>query len=271
MISNVQIGKISVIIPMYNSEKTILRTLESVRKQTKIDLILEILVVNDGSTDNSEKIVEEYVKSNPHIPIKIINKKNGGVSSARNIGMKQSRGEFIALLDSDDEWLSTKIELQMCAIYENPEIDFIGGDSDGKTLSILGKKIDYLYKATVKDLCLKTFPLTPAALFRRSIVDDIGYFDETQNFAEDIKYFYKICEKYNYYHLPEQVVISGCGKPTFGFSGLSSNLKGMHKGTIKNIEELKENKVISAGFYYFLRIFYWMKYIRRIIITKMRK
>ncbi|GAA0676327.1 MAG: glycosyltransferase family A protein [Clostridium cadaveris] len=263
-------NKVSVVIPMYNSEDTIIRTLESVRKQTAFNMILEILVINDGSTDKSFDIVKEYADQNKDVPIRLIDKPNGGVSTARNKGMKEAKGEFIALLDSDDEWLPEKIEVQMKTIKEHPEIDFLGGDANGKSLSIFGRKIDTLYKANVKDLCLKTFPLTPAALFRKKIVDEIGYFDENQQFAEDIQYFYKICNNYNYYHLPVQVVQCGCGKPSFGFSGLSSNLKGMHEGTIKNIKELREESIISTGFYIFLRVFYWMKYIRRIIITKLR-
>ena len=81
---------ISFIIPLYNCKKYITRAIESVLKQTYLPK--EIIVVNDGSTDNGEKIVEEM----HHPLIKIINKKNGGVSSARNTGINEARGEFIA-------------------------------------------------------------------------------------------------------------------------------------------------------------------------------
>ena len=101
---------ISVVIPTYNAERTIKRALDSVRKQTAVELISEIIVVNDGSTDGTQKIVEDYRKNHPEISVLLINKKNGGVSSARNIGMENANGNWIALLDSDDEWRENHLE-----------------------------------------------------------------------------------------------------------------------------------------------------------------
>jgi len=260
--------KISVVIPMYNSEDTIVSTLNSIKNQTAFDQILEVIVVNDGSTDNSLDLVNQYIKANKKMPIIIVDKPNGGVSSARNTGMKAAAGEWIALLDSDDNWLSEKIEIQMKTIQEHPEIDFLGGDIDDKGLMILWKRIEGLYKANVKDICLKMFPQTSVAIFKRSIFEKIGGYDENQSYAEDGNYFLKICSHFEYYHLPVQMVYYGGGKPGFGFSGLSANLKKMYEGNIKNIKELKRDSIISSRFYIFLRVFYWLKYIRRILITK---
>ena len=89
--------KISVIIPVYNVEKYIRECIESVLNQTLKDI--EIIAVNDGSRDNSIKIIEEYLSD---ARLKIINKENGGASFARNIGMKAARGEYIYFIDSDD-------------------------------------------------------------------------------------------------------------------------------------------------------------------------
>ena len=104
--------KVSVIIPIYNVEKYIRQCLESVINQTLKDI--EIIVVNDGTKDNSMKIVEEYLSDER---IKIINKENGGLSSARNAGMREAQGKYIYFIDSDDfadkEVLST--------LYENSE------------------------------------------------------------------------------------------------------------------------------------------------------
>ena len=94
--------KISVIIPIYNVEKYLSRCLESVINQTYKNL--EIILVNDGSTDNSSKIIQQYYDPR----IKIINKINGGLSSARNAGLKICTGDYITFVDSDD-W----IELDM--------------------------------------------------------------------------------------------------------------------------------------------------------------
>lgn len=263
--------KISVVIPMYNSKETIINTLNSIKNQTAFDYILEILVVNDGSTDNSLNLVETYAKENSRMPIILIDKPNGGVSTARNLGMKKAKGDWIALLDSDDDWLPEKIEIQMNTIKKHPEIDFLGGDIDDRGLKILWRRIEGLYKANVKDICLKMFPQTSVAIFKRSIFEHIGGYDETQQYAEDGNYFLKICVNYNYYHLPVKMVYYGGGKPGFGFSGLSANLKKMHEGNIKNIKELKTDNCIGFGFYVFLRLFYHLKYIRRIVITKLHQ
>lgn len=270
MSNELGLSKVSVVIPMFNNEKTIIRTLQSVKNQTEFQLISEIIIVNDGSTDHSLDEAHKYANSHKEMPIKIIDKVNGGASSARNIGMKQAKSEYIALLDSDDEWLPNKIEIQMKTIKDNPEIDFLGGNYNGFDLHILLKKVDKLYKANIKDLCIKFFPVTPSAVFKKKIIDKIGYFDENQHFAEDGNYFMRICANYNYYHLPVQMVICGSGKPEFGCRGLSANLKGMYEGNIKNIKELKRDSIISSEFYAFLRVFYWAKYIRRVLITKLR-
>ena len=270
MSKELEVNKISVVIPMYNSEDTIISTLDSIKNQTAFNQIKEVIIVNDGSTDDSLDLVKEYYEKNEQMPLVIIDKPNGGVSSARNAGIKAAKGEWIALLDSDDGWLPKKIEIQIKTIKEHPEIDFLGGDIDGRGLKVLWKKISGLYKANVKDVCLKMFPQTSTAVFRRSIFKQIGGYDENQRYAEDGNYFLKICSHYNYYHLPIQMVCYGGGKAGFGFSGLSANLKKMYEGNIKNIKELKRDSIINNSFYVFLRVFYWVKYMRRIIITKFR-
>jgi hypothetical protein len=87
-------------------------------------------------------------------------------------------------------------------------------------------------------------------------------------YAEEGNYFFKICVNYNYYHLPIELVNYGSGKTGFGISGLSANLKKMYEGNVKNINDIKKDAIISNEFYAFLRLFYWIKYIRRILITK---
>ena len=93
-------AKISVIIPVYNCEKFIEKCLQSLVNQTLTDI--EIILVNDGSTDNSQKIIEKFSDTR----IKLINKKNGGQSSARNVGLDVANGEYIGFIDSDD-WVDS--------------------------------------------------------------------------------------------------------------------------------------------------------------------
>ena len=90
--------KISIIIPVYNVEKYIERCLESILNQAFNEY--EVIIVNDGSTDNSGKICDKYSEINKNI--NVIHKKNGGVSSARNLGIDVAKGEYIARMDDDD-------------------------------------------------------------------------------------------------------------------------------------------------------------------------
>lgn len=170
MTREVKLINISVVIPMYNSEKTIIGTLDSVKNQTSIEQIMEIIVINDGSTDDSLKIVRKYSEDHKSLPICIVDKENGGVSSARNAGIRIAKGNWIALLDSDDEWIPIKIEKQLKVLEENPYIDFLGCDVNNIRLKIFWRKINTLYKADIKDLCIKSFPATPTILFRKKLL-----------------------------------------------------------------------------------------------------
>ncbi len=90
--------KVSVIVPIYNVEKYLRKSLDSLANQTINDY--EVILVNDGSTDNSQSIIDEYVEK--YSVFKGFKKENGGMSSARNFGLKYAKGEYIAFVDSDD-------------------------------------------------------------------------------------------------------------------------------------------------------------------------
>lgn len=127
---------ITVIIPFYNSEKYIKKCLTSVLNQTYKDL--EIILVNDGSKDNSRNICKEMMKNDSRI--KLLDKENGGVSSARNIGIKKATGDFITFVDSDDELEIDLYEKMVKSINEEVDIICCGlkrCDSNGNLLYIL--------------------------------------------------------------------------------------------------------------------------------------
>ncbi|MCK4441656.1 MAG: glycosyltransferase family 2 protein, partial [Sulfurovaceae bacterium] len=106
----------SVVVPLYNKEKYIKRTLDSILNQTFSNF--EIIIVNDGSTDKSCEIIKTINDDRIHL----IHKKNGGVSSARNRGIKEAKGEFIAFLDADDEWFPDKLQKQYTLHKKNPKL-----------------------------------------------------------------------------------------------------------------------------------------------------
>ena len=271
MKSKIHMIHLSVIIPMFNSENTIKTCIYSVLNQTYKGKI-EIIVINDGSKDNSQVIVEEIIKkNNSEIEIQLINKENGGVSTARNAGFKLAKGDWIALLDSDDEWLHNKLETQIQVLSENPTIDFLGTNRNGEYFDkILWKKLSVLTRISPKLLMVKFIFVVPTVIFRKKIISDVGYFDETQKYAEEGNYFIRIAQKYNCYLLNESLVITGDGKAHFGHSGLSGNLKEMEKGELKNLKDALNLQIINYFEYSCLLVFSILKYFRRIVIVKTR-
>lgn len=114
---------VSIIIPAYNAEKYISDTIDSVLKQTYTSW--ELIIVNDGSKDKTEEIIRTFL-TNPNI--RYFSQSNSGVSVARNIGIAQSKGNYIAFLDSDDIWLPDNLEKKMNLLEHNPDIDWVFSD-----------------------------------------------------------------------------------------------------------------------------------------------
>ena len=193
---------ISIIIPIYNSEKLLSPCLDSVTNQTYNNL--EIILINDGSTDHSSKIIKEY--ANKDHRIKIIEEKNQGQSAARNQGLKIAKGEYISFIDSDDKVEKTFIE-KLLKPYQ-----------DGKTsLSVCGmrrdflnsKHTEYLYLSPIikkgKNESSKSYILrlltkdgrlysSVNKLYKGNLAKEIS-FDTSLNFAEDTKFVLEYLKK----------------------------------------------------------------------------
>ena len=113
--------KVSVIIPTYNRSSVLSRAIDSVLRQSDRDF--ELIVVDDGSTDNTKNLIEQYSDQ-----ITYIYQDNEGVSAARNLGLKHATGEWVAFLDSDDEWKKKKLEKQIAFIEKNPLFQWSHGN-----------------------------------------------------------------------------------------------------------------------------------------------
>ena len=260
---------VSVVIPLYNSKDSIVDVLKGIESQTRKDCIKDVVVVNDGSSDGSEIVVEEYQKISS-LNIVLINKQNGGVAAARNRGVLEAGTvEWIAFCDSDDVWMPHKLERLFECLDSYPETDCIGSAYSEQPLRIGSKIISTLHKGTVKDILISNFPQPSTVIMKKTVFDEIGGFDERQRYAEDGNFFLKVAANYNLYYLPEQLIVYGYGKRAFGVGGLSSNLKGMYDGNVKNMKEMYSMKYISWRFYITMRLYHWAKYCRRIIITKL--
>lgn len=256
----VQKMMISIIIPMYNSAGTIRRCLDSVINQD-CEQSFEVIVVNDGSNDDGPIIVAEYIRQYPFV--KLVNQLNGGVSKARNAGLRMALGGYIALLDADDEWLPNKLSVQIPYLLDDIA-DFVAGLRNDDELGWPYRVDNAGYaEVSLSKLLFKVVGQTSTAIFRRQIYEEMGGFDEQQKYSEDANYWMKVSTKYRMIILNRKLVITGGGKPSVGHSGLSADIDGMERGVQKNIDEMKMLGFISFGSYLFFKVYSRFKYIIR--------
>lgn len=165
---------VSVVIPTYNHENHVLETLRSVFAQTFTDY--EIIVINDGSSDNTARVLRPLVSEGK---IRYFEQLNGGQASARNHGLRHVRGEFIALLDDDDLWPPDKLEWQV-AMLQRSDVPLIGGAvalfKTGEPAHLhLAPRVDSMRLAELADGC--PFVSPGQTLIRNSALQQIGGFD----------------------------------------------------------------------------------------------
>lgn len=195
--------KLSIIVPIYNREKYLRKCLDSVINQTLKEI--EIICVNDGSTDGSLEIINEYAKKDNRV--KIINKENGGVASARNAGMNVATAEYYTFIDSDDLLDNDAYEKAMMHIDEADLVHFgIKVFGDSHYAQRLGDDNYYKIKYTgVKKLNKKIILNSDVSacnkIFKKSIIDEYNItFPDGLNY-EDAEFYYKYvsCAETVYY------------------------------------------------------------------------
>ncbi len=260
--------KISVVIPAYNCSETIEMVLDSVCAQTRFDLIEEIIVINDGSTDDTDRVIRNYREKNKSLPLIYVSQKNHGVSYTRNRAIYMAKGEWIALLDSDDLWKPKKIERQVDILKKNPNIRFLGTVSKMKL--IVSKK-EGLYKLNAKELCIRNMPQTPSIIFHKKTGIKLGLYNVEMQYGEDINFYQKFLTIDSYYILVEDLIVVGFQKKYFAQKGLSSNLYKMHMGRNKNTRELYKMGLIPGWYLHLMIICNWGKFFKNYVIQKIRR
>lgn len=186
---------LSIVIPAYNASEYLAETIESVLSQTFTDF--ELLIINDGSTDNTAEIVNIYSEKDNRI--KLFSQQNQGVSFARNTGIKIAKGEYIAFLDSDDKWLPNKLAVHMEHFHKTPNLGISFGrvefiTFDGKSTNYFSKS--RLFNIAPEHLYYENLIITPSnAVIRRTIFDSIGGFDSNLCGTEDAELFFRIIYK----------------------------------------------------------------------------
>lgn len=171
----------SVIIPAYNASKFIRDTLDSVRNQTFHDN--EIVLVNDGSGDDTLEVVNAYFVDYPGLNYKIIDQENRGIGGARNSCIKEARGKFVAFLDADDSWYKEKLERVKEFIDKNTNVDLVCHNENWLENGRVVKESAYGPYQTYADLLFKGNCIsTSATVVRRSKLLEAGLFSENMNF-----------------------------------------------------------------------------------------
>lgn len=193
---------ISVIIPLYNKQESITATLQSVLAQTYTDY--EIIVVDDGSTDNSVARVEQLMKDSDQAAqkIRLISKSNGGVSSARNEGIRRTKYNYVAFLDADDCWEPNYLHTQAALIHDFPKAK-MWGTAWGMQYGIRkeegkGVRIGANHRGYVEDYFLHNMFLfyTCVVVIDKRIFAEIDMFDERISCGEDVDLWWRIILHY---------------------------------------------------------------------------
>lgn len=183
--------KVSIIIPTYNRGYCIARSIDSILAQTYQDY--ELIIMDDGSTDQTEALVAEYMKRYPNIHYLKL-PQNKGVANARNIGMKEARGDYIAFQDSDDYWHIDKLEKQMKAMedvdadYSYTYIRYKVGEEDEFVVPNPEYPLDQMNDNIFPQMLRGNYIGAPTLIMKRACYEQIGDFDVTLPALEDYDY-----------------------------------------------------------------------------------
>jgi Glycosyltransferases involved in cell wall biogenesis len=196
---------VSVIVPTYNRERVIENAVNTVLNQTYKNI--EIIVVDDGSADNTRVKLAAYEKK-----IKYYYKSNGGCSCARNFGIDKANGQFIAFLDSDDEWLPNKIEKQLVALEQNEgfglaicDIAYVDNNKQVVYCSKLRETIKADGEILEQVLLIPNITCS-YMMVKKQVFDIVGKFDETFDTANDYEMMLRITSKFKTVLIEEPLV-----------------------------------------------------------------
>jgi len=200
--------KVSVLVPSYNSVSTLPAALESALDQTFDDF--EILLIDDGSTDSTREVVAGFVQNHPG-KIRYIYQENMGLAAARNTGIRAARGELIALLDADDQWLPWRLERGVACLQRHSQAGLVHAnihwmDEQGHIMDAPIRDLSFLKGNMFKNIFLrKAHVACPTALFRKVCCDKVGMFDEelTRLGCEDRELWLRIAKEFDVIYLNE--------------------------------------------------------------------
>ncbi|MBW2604349.1 MAG: glycosyltransferase [Deltaproteobacteria bacterium] len=228
--------QVSVIIPTYNRGRIIKEAIDSVLAQDYTEF--ELIVVDDGSTDHTSEVLDSYGNV-----IKVLSQKNKGVSAARNRGIAEASGKYIAFLDSDDLWLSRKLSVQIEFFNQTPDALICQTEEVWirNGLRVNPKKRHKKPSGMIFGPSLELCLVSPSAvMIQRSLFDRVGEFDETLPACEDYDLWLRISCRFPI-HLIDTPLIIKRG----GHDDQLSSRAGLDKFRIKAIEKIIKSGLLS--------------------------
>ena len=251
--------EVSVIIPTYNREKFISECVQSVLAQTLP--AREIIIVDDGSTDATYNILRDLgfnSLSTKKTVLRYFFQQNRGVSSARNLGIKEARSEYIALLDSDDLWLKSKLDRQVSAFQNDTQSSRLCHTDEiwiRNGVRVNQHKKHKKHGGNVFQSCLKLCCISPSsAMMHRSVFEDFGFFDEDLPACEDYDFWLRYSVKEDVNFIDEPLIIKK--------GGHSDQLSGAHWG-MDRFRIYSIEKILNE---HDLKLVYKIEAIREIIL-----
>lgn len=238
--------KITVFIPCYNAGRFLSETLESILNQTCYDF--EVLIVDDGSTDNSKEIIMQFIARDSRIRA-LFHEQNKGIAFTRNEGLRECKSEYIAIMDADDIAVPQRLKIQAAFLDKNPDIGAVGGqyiliDEQGKVIS--KKRISAFEVLEVKmNLILHNVIANSSVMFRKSIVEQYCLsYKPSYTGLEDYRFWCEFALVSKIVNLPTtllyyRIVKNGISKTNVKINGDLRN---------RNFDEIHKYMIHSNGF-----------------------
>ena len=230
---------VSVIIPTFNRASWLSGTIDSVFNQTFKNF--ELLVVDDGSTDNTREIVTSFGEQ-----VKYFFQSNRGPSAARNSGIRQAKANLLTFLDSDDRWLKDKLQVQIYLMMTNPNVKICYTDEiwirHGKRVN--PKKIHQKYSGWLYQHSLPLCIISPSSvMIHQEVFEKVGLFDENLLVCEDYDLWLRISQHYPITLINKALIIKNGGHA----DQLSHRLRGMDRFRVRAMEKVLQDNSLSAS------------------------
>lgn len=254
---------VSVILPTYNRANFITRAVNSVLGQSYKNL--ELIIIDDGSTDETKIILDKY-----DVNVNYIYQNNSGAASARNTGVKAAEGKYIAFIDSDDTWHSDKIEKQLKYFYKQKEIGICFTNANlNQPDGTVEKKPEFIKHTEnaifgIKEIFLDPYFGLPTVMIKKDIFSEIGLFDESLKTAEDLDLFLRagLITKAGYIHDKLVEVYISFDSLSLSDESYEDNVFVMKRFSEKNKEYLLDhgcsiNEVLFNIYYDYAKTLLW--------------